>query len=256
MTTRANPKRQNQSKVEFSPTIFRSGGSRGSASVASPSSDTDTSSKRAFDPLPGVVLKQLATDIEAAGGIQKFSGLNKAPQALASLCNTREDLYGLRGDKLRNKIGKQVHRWVLLHKKGQYVDKVLNRFSVRSAKNKNHRSTNHRSTGESSLSSSDSESESSDNSESESSDKDNASTSSSISTPKAAKQPKQPQIVRGTQPQLSKQWPHSPKFSKQPEPQKPLPTMSTPSRHSRRDRSPDGRAIPPNNSCKNHISWF
>jgi hypothetical protein len=79
------------------------------------------------------VLKQLAKDIEAGGGIKAFAknstGYN---QGLSNLCDQREEAYGKRGDQLRNRIQKKVYRWQILDKEGKYDSKVLNLFQVKS----------------------------------------------------------------------------------------------------------------------------
>ena len=74
---------------------------------ASDSSASSTASKR--ERLPGHVLSQLAADINAKGGIDKF-GL-ESQLALALLCDQRPELYGSRGSRLRYRVGKKVDRW-------------------------------------------------------------------------------------------------------------------------------------------------
>ena len=59
--------------------------------------------------LPANLQRQLLTDIQARGGIQKF-GL-EAEQALSILCDQRPELYGERGHRVRKRIGKKVQRW-------------------------------------------------------------------------------------------------------------------------------------------------
>lgn len=76
------------------------------------------------------IQKQLAQDIEAAGGIKLFK--NKDGHRLSHLCDNREELYGPRGDDLRQKITKKVYRWQLLDKDGVYIEKVLNKLQVKS----------------------------------------------------------------------------------------------------------------------------
>lgn len=74
---------------------------------ASDSSTSSTGSKR--EKLPGHVLSQLAADIHARGGIDKFS--LESEQALAVLCDQRPELCGTRGSKLRLRVRKKVYRW-------------------------------------------------------------------------------------------------------------------------------------------------
>jgi hypothetical protein len=80
--------------------------------------------------LPIFVQKQLAQDIEEAGGIKVFK--ENSSHLLSGLCNDNEDVYGKRGDPIRRKITKKVTTWKLLNEAG-YVDKVLNRLGVKSA---------------------------------------------------------------------------------------------------------------------------
>jgi hypothetical protein len=99
--------------------------------VASPSVSIGSSSgSRTGTPLPLNLQKQLARDIENSGGIKAFEG---SDHTLAEVLNKREDLYGIRGSILRSRITKKVYRWQLLQRRGEYVEKVLNLFSVKSA---------------------------------------------------------------------------------------------------------------------------
>jgi len=103
--------------------------------------NTSSSSTSSGCGLPLHIQKQLASDIEASGGIKAFDG-NQNHQLISRLCNQREELYGKRGDNQRLTIQKKVYRWVLHHRKGEYTEKVLNRFGVSSfanlRNNKNH----------------------------------------------------------------------------------------------------------------------
>ena len=98
-------------------------------SVASPSA-ASVSSSRSRAGLSLHMQKQLARDIEAAGGIKVFIG--KGEHKLCELLNKREELYGKRADPIRSIIGKKVCRWQLLENQGQHVEKVLNRFKISS----------------------------------------------------------------------------------------------------------------------------
>jgi hypothetical protein len=105
------------------------------ASVLSPSlHSTGSAGSSARKELPFFLLKQLAQDIEDFGGLKTFKGTGSA-QDLCKLCNQREDLYGKRGESLREKITKKVFRWKELEDQGLYVENVLNRFGVRSFQN-------------------------------------------------------------------------------------------------------------------------
>jgi hypothetical protein len=79
--------------------------------------------------LPIFTQKQLAQDIEEAGGIKVFKN---SKQPLSILCNNNEDVYGKRGDPIRAKITKKVVIWKAFSE-AEYVDKVLNRLRVKSA---------------------------------------------------------------------------------------------------------------------------
>jgi hypothetical protein len=97
-------------------------------SVASPSV-TSVSSSRSRAKLSLSIQKQLAIDIEAAGGIKIFEG---SDHKLYELLTNREELYGKRGDPIRTAISKKVYRWQLLERKGEYVEKVCNRLKISS----------------------------------------------------------------------------------------------------------------------------
>jgi hypothetical protein len=84
--------------------------------------------------LPLNIQKELAQDIEKAGGI-KLLLLNFNDQSLSRLCNAREHVYGRRGEAIRQQIQKKVYRWKAYDQEGIYVDKVLNRLKVKSIAN-------------------------------------------------------------------------------------------------------------------------
>jgi hypothetical protein len=95
------------------------------------SSPSSTSSRRLGIAIS--VQKQLAQDIEEAGGIKKFVGTELvAKQALSLLCNKRQNIYGERGDRIRTKIHKKVYSWKVYLLDGTYHDRVLNRLGVQS----------------------------------------------------------------------------------------------------------------------------
>jgi hypothetical protein len=75
-----------------------------SDTAASVQSNTSTGSRR--EKLPLNVEKQLLLDIEAKGGIQYF-GYGKS-QGIAALLDTRKELYGNRGDQIRDKLRKRI----------------------------------------------------------------------------------------------------------------------------------------------------
>ena len=79
--------------------------------------------------LPIFTQKQLAQDIEEAGGIGVFKN---SKQPLSILCNNNEDVYGKRGDSIRAKITKKDVNWKAFSE-AKYVERVLNRLQVKSA---------------------------------------------------------------------------------------------------------------------------
>ena len=102
-------------------------------SVGSPAS----SSGHFHSPYQGVPLnvqKQLAQDIEQAGGIEAFanktSQLAASNQLLCNLCNARESIFGKRGDPIRRRIINLVYTWKEFSRQGTYVQKVLHRLGV------------------------------------------------------------------------------------------------------------------------------
>jgi hypothetical protein len=82
--------------------------------------------------LPLNIQKELAQDIEKAGGIKLLFAKD---HFLDRLCNEREDVYGRRGQSIRQQIQKKVYRWKAYDQEGTYVDKVLNRLKVKSTAN-------------------------------------------------------------------------------------------------------------------------
>jgi hypothetical protein len=93
------------------------------------SADTTSSSSTA---IAKHILKQLAKDIEAKGGIKAFAKDSKSNLSLSNLCDLRTESFSQRGDLLRSKITKKVYRWQLLDKEGKYDSKVLNLLQVKS----------------------------------------------------------------------------------------------------------------------------
>ena len=97
------------------------------------STASTSASSRRRDELPQHILKQLAKDIEANGGIATFGGTS---HKLAKLLDRRSDLYGRRAEKIRVRIQKKVYRWQELNKAGTYAERVLSKFKVQSAANR------------------------------------------------------------------------------------------------------------------------
>jgi hypothetical protein len=81
--------------------------------------------------LPLFLQKQLAIDIEKAGGIKNLT-TETVTHTLCRLLDQRPDVYGKQGDSKRSQIQKKVWSWKQLHKEGKYIEKVLNRFQVKS----------------------------------------------------------------------------------------------------------------------------
>ncbi len=87
--------------------------------------------------ISGSVLKQLAQDIEKAGGIDRVKGSKRGePEvegtSLYKILQKRPTIYGVRGCKLRSKLSDRVAKWKIQAKKGKYTDTVLNRLGVKS----------------------------------------------------------------------------------------------------------------------------
>lgn len=105
------------------------------ASVVSNRSTTSSTPRKA-DEAEQHLWKQVAKDIEEAGGIALFVG--KDTYSLARLLNSKNNpLYNGQGvedrKKLRRRIQSYVYRWQKWHKEGKYEDKVLLVYGVKSA---------------------------------------------------------------------------------------------------------------------------
>jgi hypothetical protein len=83
-----------------------------SVSAIDYSSDTSQSSQRTR--LPPNVVVALVADIQASGGIGAFH--LQETQRVASICEANPQIYGRRGNKLREKIRKKVNRWQRAYK--------------------------------------------------------------------------------------------------------------------------------------------
>jgi len=118
-----------------SPTRRSLGASGDGSSLHSGSSVGSGSSTASRPGIPLHIQKQLAADIEAAGGIGAIKADGDTDQAVRKLCDERPEVYGVRGAPLRTKLRKKVYFWRRLDKDGQYVEKVLNRLGVKSAAN-------------------------------------------------------------------------------------------------------------------------
>jgi hypothetical protein len=103
---------------------------------STPDSENDESSQGSYisstdrKGLPSFLQKQLAIDIEKVGGIKNLAETNT--HVLHSIVDQRPDIYGRPGDPRRARIQKKVWTWKQLHKEGKYIEKVLNRFQVKS----------------------------------------------------------------------------------------------------------------------------
>jgi len=115
-----------------SPDILRSPTSkiRDDGTVGSVTSAASSTSSR-----PGLayhIQKQLAKDIELSGGIANFK--KGKEHALSKLLDAGDsDIYGKRGDPIRSQLQKCVCRWIKCSREKTHAEKVLNRFSVKSA---------------------------------------------------------------------------------------------------------------------------
>jgi hypothetical protein len=77
--------------------------------------------------LPHHICKELANDIEAAGGIHNFDRWNS--RACEQLCNTKPLSYGASNSALRRQIQNKVAYWKSFSK-SQYKEKVLFAFGI------------------------------------------------------------------------------------------------------------------------------
>ncbi len=89
-----------------------------SASPFASASVTSQSSGGSRSKLPLNLQLTLLKDIQREGGIDKFH--LGSSQALSFLCDTRPELYGARGDKVRERIRAKVQRWKRLDKDHWY----------------------------------------------------------------------------------------------------------------------------------------
>lgn len=87
--------------------------------------------------IPEAVLKQLAQDIEKAGGLDKISqkSATVGQTTLYSILQNRQHVYGARGSELRGLLSDKVAKWKVSLKRGTYTDRVLNRYGVESFAN-------------------------------------------------------------------------------------------------------------------------
>jgi hypothetical protein len=92
---------------DSSASLPRIAATKGSAAV-NYSSDSSSTTRQA---LPRVLLETLVSDIQSLGGISVFRIATTDSQVVASLCDTRQDLYGKRADPLRAKIRKKIWKW-------------------------------------------------------------------------------------------------------------------------------------------------
>jgi hypothetical protein len=134
MNTRSTPNKRSSHKNNNRPPTsspFRSPPTRAIRRSApeDQSVASSVSSSRSRAELSLSIQKQLAIDIEAAGGIKTFDG---SDQKLCQILADREDIYAKRADPIRKVISKKVYRWQLLERKGTYVEKVLDRLEVNS----------------------------------------------------------------------------------------------------------------------------
>jgi len=105
------------------------------SSLASSTTSLNTSGSRKRESLPLHLQKQLAFDVEQAGGIAEFKRGEETAQTLAKILDLNPELYGNQGDCIRARIRKRVNYWSVKNKKGTYVSEVLNHLGVQSAAN-------------------------------------------------------------------------------------------------------------------------
>lgn len=103
----SNPLFSDLSSDEFDYGDYLEEDSKGDLDESDSSTVSGSSTKR--QRLPLYLLKQLLVDIQQAGGIHCFH--LKSNQALSEILNKRPDLYGSRGQPIRDRIRKKVHHW-------------------------------------------------------------------------------------------------------------------------------------------------
>lgn len=91
---------------------------------------SETSSTTNRSKLPLHIQKQLAQDIEEAGGIRSFR--SDKTKSLLQICNKQTDIYGKSGEETRKRIQKKFYWWQQLDLQDLYASKVLNRLQVKS----------------------------------------------------------------------------------------------------------------------------
>lgn len=91
-------------------------------------SDTDSTATSSSYRIPLNILKQLAKDIEEAGGIGELDKKENKHSLLPKILDNKEIYKDIRG-----KLLKKAHTWLAYHKDGRYSELVLNRLGVKSA---------------------------------------------------------------------------------------------------------------------------
>jgi hypothetical protein len=134
---KVNPTTPGKSPQLKSPPAIKTPGEDNDVSVASVSSAASALGR-------GVALhiqKGLAIAVEEGGGIGLFD-IKPEHQKLSKLLDKyqedqpkEERIFGERGDPIRRKLQRYIECWRKYHANGEYVEKVLNRFSVQSHKN-------------------------------------------------------------------------------------------------------------------------
>jgi hypothetical protein len=134
---KVNPTTPGKSPQLKSPPAIKTPGEDDDVSVASVSSAASALGR-------GVALhiqKGLAIAVEEGGGIGLFD-IKPEHQKLSKLLDKyqedqpkEERIFGERGDPIRRKLQRYIKHWRKYHANGEYVEKVLNRFSVQSHKN-------------------------------------------------------------------------------------------------------------------------
>ena len=102
-------------------------------SIAATTASVSTGGGRKTEPFPKHIEKQLIRDIEAAGGLQLIDSLGSGQKATSQFLDNqnRPNLYGNRGDPIRNKISKRVSKLKELSREA-YLRKVV-RFNIEPA---------------------------------------------------------------------------------------------------------------------------
>ena len=97
--------------------------------VGDHTSVTTASSISEPSPVSAAIQKVLAQEIKSSGGIEQVI-TSPDRQYLSKLLDKNKPIFGQRGDKLRQQLGRKVNTWKKLYHQGAYANKVIDKFGV------------------------------------------------------------------------------------------------------------------------------